>query len=97
MGGRDDAAGRAVLAFAVWNAFGTLIPAAPLGLNALGWFLWVFTTVFPLSRVLTRVRSGISTPPLQFALVLLTGLALTAVFWLDVVAYTTTHTSSLLS
>ena len=49
-------------AYAVWNALGNLIAAAPLGLNALGWFLWVFATVFPIAGVRARVRRGIPAP-----------------------------------
>jgi len=84
-------------AYAVWNALGNLIAAAPLGLNALGWFLWIFATVFPILAFALAFAVGFRRPPLLFALVLLTGLALTAVFWLDVVAYATTNTASLLS
>jgi len=84
-------------AYAVWNALGNLVEAAPLGLNALGWFLWVFATVFPILVFGFAFAVGFRLPALHFALVLLTGLALTAVFWLNVVAYTTTNTASLLS
>ena len=83
-------------AYAVWNALYNLIAAAPLGLNALGWFLWVFTTVFPIVAFGLAFAVGFRRPPLLFALVLLTGLALTAVFWLDVVSYATTNRDSLL-
>ena len=84
-------------AYAVWNALGNLIAAAPLGLNALGWFLWIFTTVFPILAFAIAFAVGFRRPPLIFALIMLTGLAVTAVFWLNVVAYTTTNTASLLS
>ena len=76
-------------AYAVWNALCNLITAAPLGLNALGWFLWIFATVFPILAFALAFAVGFRRPPLLFALVMLTGLALTAVFWLDVVAYAT--------
>ena len=84
-------------AYAVWNALGNLIAAAPLGLNALGWFLWIFTTVFPILAFAGAFTLGFRRPPVYFALVMLTGLAVTAVFWLNVVAYTATNTASLLS
>lgn len=83
-------------AYAVWNAVGNLVAAAPLGLNGLGWFLWIFASVFPILAFAAAFAIGYRRPPLHFALVMLTGLALTAVFWLNVVAYTTTNTSSLL-
>jgi hypothetical protein len=84
-------------AYAVWNALGNLILAVPLGLNALGWFLWIFATVFPILAFGAAFTLGSQRPPHHFVLVMLTGLALTAVFWLDVVAYATTNGSSLLS
>jgi hypothetical protein len=83
-------------AYAVWNALGNLILAAPLGLNGLGWFMWIFATVFPILAFAIAFTLGFRLAPYLFALVMLTGLALTAVFWLNVVAYTTTNTSSLL-
>jgi len=84
-------------AYAVWNALGNLIQAAPLGMNALGWFLWIFATLLPILVFAVALALGLRRPAGTFALIMLTGLALTAVFWLDVVAYTTTNTSSLLS
>ncbi|GAA1959703.1 hypothetical protein GCM10009776_22840 [Microbacterium deminutum] len=84
-------------AYAVWNALGNLTQAAPLGLNALGWIIWIFATVFPILAFIAAFTVGYRGPALHLALVMLTGLALTAVFWLDVVAYTTTRTSSLLA
>lgn len=83
-------------AYAVWNALGNLIQAAPLGLNALGWFLWVFATVFPILAFAISFALGYRRRAHEFILVMLTGLALTAVFWLNIVAYTTMNTSSLL-
>ncbi|GAA1991580.1 bacitracin resistance protein [Microbacterium pumilum] len=84
-------------AYAVWNALGNLIEAAPLGLNGLGWFLWIFATVFPILALAAAFAVGFRRPVHHFFLVMLTGLALTAVFWLNVVAYTTTNTLSLLT
>ncbi len=84
-------------AYAVWNALGNLVEASRLGLNALGWFLWIFATVFPILAFAAAFAIGFRRPAHHLALVLLTGLALTAVFWLNVVAYAATNTSSLLS
>ena len=84
-------------AYAVWNALGNLIEAAPFGLNALGWFLWIFATVFPILAFAIAFALGFRRPPLYFALIMLTGLAVTAVFWLNVVAYSATNTASLIS
>ncbi|MET0780973.1 MAG: hypothetical protein ABWZ16_05595, partial [Microbacterium sp.] len=85
-------------AYAVWNALGNLIQAAqlPTGLNALGWFIWIFAAVFPILVWAAAFALGYRRPAHHFILVMLTGLALTAVFWLNVVAYTTLNTASLL-
>ena len=85
-------------AYAVWNALGNLIQATqlPTGLNALGWFIWIFATVFPIIAFAAAFAIGYRRPAHHFLLVMLTGLALTAVFWLDVVAYTTLNTASLI-
>jgi hypothetical protein len=66
------------------------------GLSALGWFIWIFATVFR-SWHSRAFAIGWRRPALQFILVMLTGLAVTAVFWLDVVAYATLNTASLLA
>ena len=84
-------------AYAVWNALGNLIAAAPLGLNALGWFLWIFTTVFPVLAFTIAFAVGFRRPPLIFALIMLTGLAVTAVFWLNIVAYSATSSRAFFS
>ena len=84
-------------AYAVWNAVGNLIAAVPLGLNGLGWFLWIFAVLFPILAFAAAFAIGYRRPPHHFLLVMITGLALTAVFWLNVVAYTTLNTASLLS
>lgn len=85
-------------AYAVWNALGNLLQAAqlPTGLNAFGWFIWIFAAVFPIVAFAVAFAIGHRRPAHHFFLVMLTGLALTAVFWLNVVAYTTLNTASLL-
>jgi hypothetical protein len=84
-------------AYAVWNALGNLIQAAqlPTGLNGLGWFIWIFAALFPIIAFAVAFAIGYRRPPHHFLLVMLTGLALAAVFWLNVVAYTTLNTASL--
>ncbi len=85
-------------AYAVWNALGNLIQATqlPTGLNGLGWFIWIFAALFPIIAFAVAFAIGYRRPAHHFLLVMLTGLALTAVFWLNVVAYTTLNTASLL-
>jgi hypothetical protein len=84
-------------AYAVWQAVGNTVAAAQIGLNGLGWLIWIFAILFPVivfaAAFALSYRRGIPT----YALVLLTGLGLVAVFWLNVVAYTSLNTSSVLS
>lgn len=88
-------------AYAVWNAIGNLVETVgflgenDLSLNALGWFVWIFAAVFPLLVWAGAFAIGFRRPAHELFLVMLTGLGLVAVFWLNVVAYTTLNTSSL--
>ncbi|MBW9118621.1 bacitracin resistance protein [Microbacterium trichothecenolyticum] len=89
-------------AYAVWNAVGNLVAtlgvfaAAGLTLNAFGWFIWIFAAVFPLLVWGGAFAIGYRRAPHELLLVMLTGLALVAVFWLNVVAYTTLNSASFL-
>ncbi|MET0735914.1 MAG: bacitracin resistance protein [Microbacterium sp.] len=85
-------------AYAVWNALGNLIQAAqlPTGLSGLGWFLWVFATLFPILVWAIAFAIGHRRAAHELFLVMLTGLAVVAVFWLNVVAYSALNTSSLI-
>ena len=76
-------------AYAVWNAVAFLVSQAggPLGLNGLGWFVHLLPVLFPILVFAAAFRVGYRRAWWQFALVLLAGLALVAVFWLDIVAY----------
>ena len=51
-------------AYAVWNALGNMIQAAQLltGLNALGWFVWIFATVFPILAFAAAFVDRLQTP-----------------------------------
>ena len=89
-------------AYAVWNAVGNLVTTiqvfgdAGLTLNALGWFIWIFAAVFPLLVWGAAFAIGYRRAPHELLLVMITGLALVAVFWLNVVAYTTLNSASFL-
>lgn len=85
-------------AYAVWNALAFLVLQAtgPLGLNGYGWFMLLLPVAFPLVAFGVAFRLGHRRRPDVFALVLITGLALVAVFWLDVVAYAAVNGASLL-
>ncbi|MFB8386859.1 bacitracin resistance protein [Microbacterium sp. NPDC055910] len=88
-------------AYAVWNAIGNLVETLSFygqggfTLNALGWFVWIFAAVFPLLAWGAAFAIGWRRRPHELLLVMLTGLALVAVFWLNVIAYTTLNTTSL--
>ncbi|MDE0545624.1 bacitracin resistance protein [Microbacterium sp. C7(2022)] len=88
-------------AYAMWNAISNLVQTAQvagdlgLSLNALGWFLWIFAAAFPLLVWAAAFALGRRRPATVLALVMVTGLALVAVFWLNVVAYSTLNTTQL--
>jgi hypothetical protein len=85
-------------AYALWNAVGFLVVQAtgPLGLNGYGWFVLLFAAVFPIIAFAVAFAFGWRRSAWQFALVLLAGLGLVAVFWLDVIAYAAVFGASLL-
>ena len=90
-------------AYAVWNALGNLIQSVQYAsengfvLSALGWSIWLFATALPIIAFAAAFAIGWRRPAHHFILVMLTGLALTAVFWLNVVAYTELNFASLLA
>lgn len=85
-------------AFAAWSAVANLIQALALfgSLNALGWFVWIFAALFPLIVWAAAFALGYRRRPHELALIMLTGLCLVSVFWLNVVAYTGLQTTSFL-
>jgi hypothetical protein len=85
-------------AYAMWNALGFLIEQAsgPLGLNAYGWFVLIVAVAFPVVAFGIAFVVGWRRSASQFTLVLLAGLCLVAVFWLDVIAYAAVYGASLL-
>lgn len=90
-------------AYAVWNAIGNLIQTigfygeAGMSLTALGWVVWIFAALFPLLVWGSAFALAYRRAAHELFLVMITGLALVAVFWLNVVAYTTLNTTSLVS
>ncbi len=76
-------------AYAVWTAVGFLLQQAggTAGLTGYGWFVLLLPVVFPLLAFAGAVALGRRRRALPFALILLTGLCLTAAFWLNVFAY----------
>lgn len=90
-------------AYAVWNAIGNLIETigfygeAGMSLTVLGWVVWIFAALFPLLVWGSAFALAYRRAAHELFLVMITGLALVAVFWLNVVAYTTLNTTSLVS
>ncbi len=85
-------------AYAVWNALAFLIEQASgrLGLNGAGWALLVFAVVFPILSFAAALGLGLSRRVGEFALLLVAGLAVVAVFWLNIVSYALSNGASLL-
>lgn len=79
-------------AYGVWGAIDFLVLQAGgnLGLNALGWFVLIFAAAFPIIVFAAAFALGWKRRAWQFALILLAGLGLAAVLWLNVVAYAAT-------
>lgn len=76
-------------AFVVWTALGFLFQQAGgvQGLTGYGWFVLLLPVIFPLVAYAGAFAIGWRRAALPFILVLLTGLALVAVFWLNILAY----------
>ncbi len=85
-------------AYALWNAVDFLIRQAsgPLGLNGAGWGLLLAAVAFPAIAFAVAFALGWRRRALDLALVLLAGLAVVAVFWMNVVAYAAMNGASLL-
>lgn len=85
-------------AYFVWNAVAFLTAQATgtLSLNGYGWFVLLLACVFPLIAFGIAFALGWRRAWWQFALTLLTGLGVVAVFWLNVLAYSATSGASML-
>ena len=76
-------------AYIVWNAVDLLVRQAtgPLGLNGYGWFVHIAAVAFPLLAFGVGFALGYRRRAWEFTLVLITGLAVSAVFWVNILAY----------
>ncbi|WP_191905771.1 bacitracin resistance protein [Microbacterium caowuchunii] len=76
-------------AYAVWTALAFLLQQANgvEGLTGFGWFVLLLPVVFPLIAYGGAFALGWRRRAIPFSLVMLSGLALVAVFWLNVLAY----------
>lgn len=84
-------------AYAVWTAVAFLAQQAggDSGLTGYGWFVLVLPIAFPIIVFGAAFALGWRRRLLPFALLLLTGLGVVAVFWLNVFALTFTASSSI--
>ena len=84
-------------AYAVWDALASLIAQAsgPVGLNGMGWFVLLMAVAFPILVFALAFRLGSRRRWWELALVMLAGLALTAVFWLNIVGYAAVYGAQL--
>lgn len=89
-------------AYAVWSAVGNLVQTvafygqAGFSLTAWGWFVWLFAAVFPVLVWSIAFALGFRRRAHELAVIMLVGLALTAVFWLNVLSYVSLNTSALI-
>jgi len=89
-------------AYAVWSGISQLVQsvqaasASGVSLNAMGWLVWALAIVLPILLFALALSFGNSRGLRTLALLLLVGLSIVAIFWLDVMAYTSVNTSSLL-
>jgi hypothetical protein len=79
-------------AYLVWSAVDLLVRQAtgPLGLNGWGWFVHILPIVFPMLAFAVAFVVGWRRRAWEFALTLLTGLAVAAAFWVNILAYAVT-------
>lgn len=82
-------------AYGVWNAVAYLITVAQYGLNAYGWFVLIFSVLFPILVFAAAYGLGRRRSALELIVVMMAGLGLVAVFWINVVALSAVSFSSL--
>lgn len=85
-------------AYALWNAVAFLVSQAtgPLGLNGAGWALLLSAVAFPAIVFALALSLGWRRRSAAFALLMLAGLGVVAVFWMNVLAYAAVYGASLL-
>ncbi len=82
-------------AYGVWNAVAYLVTVAQYGLNTYGWFVLIFSVLFPIIVFVAAFGLGRRRRPFELAVVMVAGLGLVAVFWINVVALSAVSFSSL--
>jgi len=84
-------------AYAVWNAIAYLVTVAQFDLNAYGWFVLIFSVLFPILAFAAAFVLGRRRSALDLLVVMVAGLGLVAVFWINVVALSAVNLTSLTS
>lgn len=84
-------------AYAVWNAVAYLLTVAPAGINAYGWFVLIFSVLFPVLVFAIALGLGRRRSMVELAITLVAGLGLVAVFWMNVAALSLLTTSFLIA
>lgn len=82
-------------AYAVWNAVSYLMTVAPAGINAYGWFVLIFSVLFPILAFVVAYVIGRRRSAGELAIAMIAGLGLVAVFWMNVAALSLLTTSFL--
>lgn len=82
-------------AYAVWNAVAYLITVAPAGINTYGWFVLIFSVLFPILVFVVAYALGRRRTKGELAIGMIAGLGLVAVFWMNVAALSLLTTSFL--
>lgn len=84
-------------ALGVWTAVSFLFGQAlgPLGLNGMGWFVLLLPVFLPIVVFVGATLIGAKRRLLPYVLIMLAGLGLVGVFWLNVLAYAYSNGASL--
>lgn len=83
-------------AYMVWNAVAFLIQQAGR-LNGLGWTVLLAAVLVPIAAFAVTLALGSKRRSWELALLQLTGLALVCVYWLNVLAYSLTSGTAMVT
>lgn len=90
-------------AYAVWSGVSQLVQSVQFAsslditLTLFGWVLWSLTIVLPIALFAVALSIAKNRSLSRLAVLLLVGLSIVAVFWLDATAYASTNTAALLA
>ncbi|WP_102191940.1 hypothetical protein [Microbacterium aurantiacum] len=83
--------------YAVWNAVAYLVSILPSGLTVIGWVTLLFGVLFPIIVFALALAIGRRRNVGDLALVLLAGLGVVAVFWLNLLGYSVLNMDELVT